>query len=61
MQIRNFLHTQPTEFTATYSASHMITAAIVHFDNVGTAAGTWLDVIGCESEKKTSQLLNSAH
>lgn len=60
MQVRNFLHAQPAELAATYGAGHVITAAVVHFDDVGTAAWTWLDVIGCQREKETSQLLNCA-
>lgn len=45
VQIRDFLHTQPAELTATHSAGHVITASIIHLDDVGAAPGTGLDVI----------------
>lgn len=46
MQVRDLLHTQPAELTATHSAGHVITAPIVHLNDVGRTAGTWLYVIG---------------
>lgn len=45
MQVRDLFHTKPTEFTATHCTGHMITASIIHLDNVSTASWAWLDVI----------------
>lgn len=45
MQVGDFFHTEPTEFTATYCTGHMITAPIIHLDNVSTTSWAWLDVI----------------
>lgn len=50
MQVRDLLHTQPAELTAAHSAGHVITAPIVHLDDVGRTAGTWLYVIGLERQ-----------
>lgn len=46
VQVWNLLHTEPAKLTAAHSAGHVITAAVVHLDDVGTASGTGLDVIG---------------
>lgn len=45
MQVRDLLHAEPAKLTATHGAGHVVTTAIVHFDDVSSAAGTWLDVI----------------
>lgn len=45
MQVGYFLHAQPAELAAADGAGHVITAAIVHLDDVGGTAWTWLDVI----------------
>lgn len=45
VQVRDFLHAQPAELATTHSAGHVITASIVHLDDVGAAAWTWLDII----------------
>lgn len=47
VQVRDFLHTQPAELAATHSAGHVITASVIHLDDVGAASGTGLDVISC--------------
>lgn len=45
MQVRDFLHTQPAELTATHGAGHVITASVIHLDDVGATSRTGLDVI----------------
>ena len=45
MQVRDLLHAEPAELAATDGAGHVIAAPIVHLDDVGTTAGTGLDVI----------------
>lgn len=50
MQIRDLLHTQPAELAATHRAGHVVTAPIVHLDDVSTATRTWLDVISYGEE-----------
>ena len=45
MQVWDLFHTKPTEFTATHRAGHMITASIIHLDNVSTASWAWLNVV----------------
>ena len=45
VQVRDLLHAEPAELTATHRAGHVIAAAIVHFDDVSTATWTRLDVI----------------
>ena len=46
MQVRDLLHAQPAELTAADGAGHVVTAAVVHLDDVGGAAGARLDVVG---------------
>lgn len=45
VQVRDFLHTQPAKLAATHGAGHVITAPIIHLDDVGATSGTGLDVI----------------
>lgn len=45
MQVGDLLHAEPTELAATDGAGHVITAAIVHLDDVSATARTGLDVI----------------
>ena len=47
MQVGDLLHAEPAELAATHGAGHVITAAVVHLNDVGAAARTRLDVIGC--------------
>ena len=45
MQVGDLLHAEPAELTAADSAGHVVTAAVVHLDDVGGAARARLDVI----------------
>lgn len=54
VQVGDLLHAEPAEFTATDSTGHVITAAIVHFDNVGATARARLDVISWGERQKAS-------
>lgn len=45
MQVRNLLHAEPAELTAADSTGHVITAPIIHLNDVGSTARTRLDVI----------------
>lgn len=45
MQVGDLFHAEPAEFTATHCTGHVITASIIHFDNVSTTSWAWLDVI----------------
>lgn len=45
MQVGDFLHAEPTELTATDGAGHVITASIVHLEDVRRAARAWFDVV----------------
>lgn len=45
MQIRDLLHTEPAELTATHRTRHVVAAPIVHLDDVSTATRARLDVI----------------
>lgn len=47
MQVRDLLHTQPAELAAADSTGHVITAPIIHFDDVGGTTRTRLDVVAC--------------
>lgn len=52
MQIRDLLHTQPAELAATHGTGHMVTAPIVHLDDVSAATWTRLDVISYGEEAR---------
>lgn len=56
MQVGDLLHAEPAEFTATDSAGHVITAPIVHFDDVGATARARLDVISWGETKAFTHL-----
>lgn len=56
MQVGDLLHAEPAELTATDSTGHVITAAIVHFDNVGATARARLDVISWGERKVFTHL-----
>lgn len=45
MQVRDLLHAEPAELTAAHGAGHVVTAAVVHLDYVGTTSWAGLDVI----------------
>ena len=45
MQVRDLLHAEPAELTATDGAGHVVTTAVVHLDDVSSTAWTRLDVI----------------
>lgn len=45
MQVGDLLHTEPAKLTAADGAGHVVAAAVVHFDDVGGAAGARLDVV----------------
>lgn len=45
VQVGDLLHAEPAEFAAAHGTGHVITAPIVHFDDVGAAARARLDVI----------------
>lgn len=45
MQVRDLLHAEPAKLTAADSTGHVITAPVIHLDDVGSTAGTRLDVI----------------
>lgn len=51
MQVRDLLHAQPAELTSTHGAGHVVTAAIIHLDNVGTATRAWLDIVRCGGKR----------
>lgn len=50
MQIRDLLHAQPAELAATHRAGHVVTAPVVHLDDVSAATRTRLDVISYGEE-----------
>lgn len=45
MQVGDLLHAEPTELTAADGAGHVVTAPIIHLDDVGRAARARFDVI----------------
>lgn len=45
MQVGDLFHAEPAEFTATHCTGHVITASIIHFDNVSTTSWARFDVI----------------
>ena len=45
VQVGDLLHAEPAELTAADGAGHVVTAAVVHLDDVGTTARAGLDVI----------------
>lgn len=47
MQVRDFLHAKPAELAATDSTRHVITAPIIHLDDVGGTSRARLDVVTC--------------
>lgn len=51
VQVGYLLHAEPAEFAAAHGTGHVITAPIVHFDNVGAAARARLDVISWRETK----------
>lgn len=55
MQVGDLLHAEPAELAAADGAGHVVTAAVVHLDDVGAAAGAGLDVIGWGKEEVTSR------
>lgn len=54
VQVRDLLHAEPAELTAADGARHVITAPVIHLDDVGAAARAGLDVISCSREEVTS-------
>lgn len=50
MQVRDLLHAEPAELAAAHRARHVVTAPVVHLDDVGAAARARLDVIGYGEE-----------
>jgi len=50
MQVRDLLHTQPAELAAAHRARHVVTAPVVHLDDVGAATRARLDVISYGEE-----------
>lgn len=54
VQVRDLLHAEPAELTAADGAGHVITAPIIHLDDVGATARAGLDVISCSREEVTS-------
>lgn len=57
MQVRDLFHAEPAELTATHCTGHVITAAVVHLDNVSTASWARLDVI-CQVGMEINPQLN---
>lgn len=57
MQVRDLLHTQPAELTAAHCAGHVITAPIIHLNDVGRTAGTWLNVVSLGRQTKQLRAL----
>ena len=52
VQVRDLLHAEPAELAATDSAGHVVTAAVVHLDDVSAAPRARLDVISWGRETK---------
>lgn len=45
VQVRDLLHAEPAKLAAADSTGHVITASIIHLDDVGSTTRAWLDVI----------------
>ena len=60
VQVGDLLHAQPAELTAAHGARHVVTAAVVHLDDVGGAARARLDVIGYATEGDGAGVVGAA-
>lgn len=45
MKVADFFHTEPAKFSSTHGTGHMVTTAVIHFENKNVTTRTRLDVI----------------